>query len=64
MERAAHTLKGASANVGATGLAAVCGEMERRGRSAQIGDTAGLIERFDIEFARVQQALAQLLVRN
>ena len=57
LERAAHTLKGASANVGASALAAVCAEMEMQGRVAQLDGAAGLVERFDTEFARVRDAL-------
>ena len=57
LERAAYTLRGASANVGATALAAVCAEMEMQGRSAQLYTAAGLVERFDTESARVRDAL-------
>ena len=44
VERTAHTLKGASANVGATGLAEVCAQVEMRAREGQLGDTADLVE--------------------
>jgi two-component system sensor histidine kinase/response regulator len=64
LERAAHTLKGASSNVGATVLAEVCAMMELQGRSARIDGVAALLERFDVEYARVRQALTQLLVRT
>ncbi len=64
MERAAHMLRGSSANVGASGLAAVCAEIEMQSRSAQIGDAARLVERFDAEFARVRDALTQLATRT
>jgi PAS domain S-box-containing protein len=61
LERAAHTIRGASANVGASALAAVCAEIELRGRSAQLEGAAELVERFDVEFARVNDALNRLL---
>ncbi len=55
--RAAHTLRGASANIGASALAAVCAEMETQGNFAQLDDAPELVERFDAEFARVRDAL-------
>jgi two-component system sensor histidine kinase/response regulator len=64
LERAAHTLRGSSANVGATALAAVCGEIETRARVAQLDDAADLMERFDTEFARARAALTQLATRT
>ena len=62
LERAAHTLRGASANVGATAVAAVCAEIETRARTAQLDNAAELVERFDAEFARARDALTQLTV--
>ena len=58
LARAAHTLGGASANVGAMALAAVCAEIEAL-RPAMPNSTVqpALIERFDAEFARVRDAL-------
>jgi two-component system sensor histidine kinase/response regulator len=61
LERTAHTLKGASANVGASAMAAVCAEIEVHGRSAQLDAAAGLVQRFDDELARVKAALGQLV---
>jgi two-component system sensor histidine kinase/response regulator len=58
--RVAHTLKGASANVGATVLSVVCGEMESLGKATPLGDVGALVERFDAEFARVRDALTVL----
>jgi two-component system, sensor histidine kinase and response regulator len=61
IERTAHMLKGASANVGATGLADVCAGLEMRARQAQLGDAAELMELFQAEFARVRAALQQVV---
>ncbi len=61
LERAAHTLRGASANVGASALAAVCAEMEVQGRLEQLDAAEQLMEQFDAEFARVRDALDHLL---
>jgi two-component system, sensor histidine kinase and response regulator len=55
-ERAAHTMRGASANVGARALAAICAELETKD-SLEEHRTAVLLERFDAEFAGVRQAL-------
>jgi two-component system, sensor histidine kinase and response regulator len=63
LERAAHSLRGACANIGATVLADVCAEMEAQGRLEQI-DVVGqleLVRRFDSEFERVRDALDGLL---
>jgi CheY-like chemotaxis protein/HPt (histidine-containing phosphotransfer) domain-containing protein len=59
-KRAAHTLKGASANVGAGALAAICGEFEMGPAFAHPGDAAELLQRFDAEFDRVRSALGLL----
>ena len=60
--RAAHKLKGASANVGASALAAVCAGMEMQARMGKLGDASALMEQFDVEFARARVALRELLV--
>ncbi len=55
LERTAHTLKGASANVGASGMAHLCAGLEAaRARQAQLDDAAVLMEQFEPEFARVR----------
>jgi signal transduction histidine kinase/DNA-binding response OmpR family regulator/HPt (histidine-containing phosphotransfer) domain-containing protein len=61
LERAAHSLRGASANIGATALADVCAEMELQGRLEQLDATGSLVERFDSEYGRVRHALDHLL---
>jgi hypothetical protein len=62
LENTAHMLKGASANVGASAMVAVCAEMERHGRAAQLDDAAELVERFDSEFERVRDALRSVKI--
>ena len=57
LERAAHKLRGMCANVGASALSSVCAELETLGRLAQLDRAAGIVERFDAEFARVRDAL-------
>jgi PAS domain S-box-containing protein len=62
IQRAAHALRGASANIGATILASVCEQMEMAARLARFDETTELVESFDAEFARVSDALNSLLV--
>ena len=62
--RTAHTLRGASPNVGASALAAVCAEMKAHGRGARPDEAAGFLMRFDAEFARVRAALDRVLTRT
>ena len=57
MERTAHSLKGASANVGATGLADVCARLELTAHQGQLSDAAEHMERFGEELERVRAAL-------
>jgi HPt (histidine-containing phosphotransfer) domain-containing protein len=64
LERTAHTLKGASANVGATGLADLCAGLEMRAREDQLDDAAGLTEEFEAEFDRVLAALRVVTTRG
>ena len=64
VERAAHLLRGASANIGATTLAALCAEMETQSRLARLDVAAGLVAQFDTEYSRVRDALGLLVARN
>ncbi len=61
LRRAAHALKGASANVGASALAEVCAQLEARGRFGQLDGATDLVGRFDAEFTRVREALTSVL---
>jgi CheY-like chemotaxis protein/HPt (histidine-containing phosphotransfer) domain-containing protein len=57
LRRAAHTLKSNSGNLGATGLAAVCKELEARAASAQLDGADEFIARIQSEYERVHAAL-------
>jgi HPt (histidine-containing phosphotransfer) domain-containing protein len=61
--RAAHSLKGASANVGALALADVCGDIERHARHEDVQDAAGLQAQFESEFSRARVALLSVASR-
>jgi two-component system sensor histidine kinase/response regulator len=58
VERHSHTLKGASANLGAVGLTEICGKLEALGRAAALGTAPRLVEAATTEFERVQEALS------
>jgi HPt (histidine-containing phosphotransfer) domain-containing protein len=66
----AYALKGASENVGAHDLATVCAELEMHARqveyagSDEFADADELMERFEVEFTRVQVALMLLVPEN
>ena len=53
IRRAAHLLKGASATVGADGLAELAGELQRKALDCPATDSLELIDRLDAEFKRV-----------
>jgi HPt (histidine-containing phosphotransfer) domain-containing protein len=56
-QRVAHTLKGASANVGANRLAGVCAEFEAHAREANTEGTMTLVDRFETECSTTLAAL-------
>jgi HPt (histidine-containing phosphotransfer) domain-containing protein len=58
LERAAHTLKGSSANLGAVRMAEVCGRLEALGRAGALGTAPRLLADADTAFAEVRAALA------
>jgi HPt (histidine-containing phosphotransfer) domain-containing protein len=67
LARTAHSLKSASANLGAKELAQVCAELEMHARQVELvgsdefADADSLMERFEAEFIRVQVALMLLV---
>jgi signal transduction histidine kinase/DNA-binding response OmpR family regulator/HPt (histidine-containing phosphotransfer) domain-containing protein len=58
LHKAAHTLKGAGANVGATRLAEIAHNLEAFGENGSVVGTAPLIEQLEEEFARVRAEIA------
>ncbi|MEO5959704.1 MAG: Hpt domain-containing protein [Opitutaceae bacterium] len=59
--RAAHSIKGSSANLGANGLRAAAESLEHHSRTHGLGDVATLIAGVKHEFARAQIALNKLV---
>ena len=57
LKAAAHSLKGAAANLGARGMAASCAELERQGRDGELHGAGDLAQQLESEYARVCDAL-------
>ena len=57
LRQAAHSLKSSSANLGATQLAAVCKELEQRGRERRLADIAELLRELETRYRQAQDAL-------
>jgi HPt (histidine-containing phosphotransfer) domain-containing protein len=61
LERAAHGLKGSSANLGASGLAAICADLQRAGAARTARAAGPRVEAAAAEYARVRARLAREL---
>lgn len=59
--RAAHSIKGSSANIGATFLRAAAEQLEHQSRTQGLGDVAALVEKVKTEFSRTEAALRALI---
>ena len=57
ISRAAHALKGASGELGATRLRDLCGGLELKSQSHPLGEVEGLVRELEEEAVRVSQAL-------
>ncbi|WUR15003.1 response regulator [[Empedobacter] haloabium] len=64
MRRAAHSLKSASANVGADTLAQLCKDMEQLGRNDSTAGAAALLAGMEREFQAVRQSLDAILIKE
>ena len=53
LAQAAHALKGAAANIGATAVASLCGELEDMERSGKLDGGPQLVSRLEAELVRV-----------
>jgi HPt (histidine-containing phosphotransfer) domain-containing protein len=61
--RAAHSIKGSSANLGALGLRAAAEKLEHQSRTHGLEAVAAMIEELKKEFVRVQAELAILVAK-
>ena len=59
--RAAHSIKGSSANLGALGLRAVAEQLEHQSRKDGLAAVAPLVAQVKVEFARAQAELTKLI---
>src|SRR3954468_12617403 len=59
--RAAHSIKGSSANLGAMTLRTVAEKLEHQSRTEGLGGLAPLVAQVKTEFARAQAELAKLV---
>lgn len=50
LERAAHTLKGGSGNLGAKALSALCSQLQTAARAADWAVSAELVPRIEVEY--------------
>jgi signal transduction histidine kinase/DNA-binding response OmpR family regulator len=64
MERAAHSLKSSSAQVGAVGIAALCADLERAAQGQVDETAASLLVRLEAAYPPVEQALTRELQRR
>jgi HPt (histidine-containing phosphotransfer) domain-containing protein len=64
LQVAAHTLKSASANLGAAALASLCKGLEMRGRSGQVQGAGEALPELERELARVSAALQAELAQQ
>jgi len=60
LERAAHTLKSSSQNVGALGLARMCREMEELARKQELAPVRGVYEASRGHWSDVERALRSI----
>jgi signal transduction histidine kinase/DNA-binding response OmpR family regulator/HPt (histidine-containing phosphotransfer) domain-containing protein len=64
VRKVAHSLKSASANVGAQKLAQLCKEMEHLGRADTTEGAAGILTDMEQEFQAVRHSLSAILVKE
>lgn len=60
-ERQAHTIKGASANLGGEALCAVAFEMEIAGKAGKLKDAAARLSELETQFARLKEAMNEFV---
>jgi len=59
VNRAAHAMKGGAANIGASRLAGLCGQLEKQARGGHLDGAAAAVGQIEIELQRVHGALAR-----
>ncbi|MBQ5950326.1 response regulator, partial [Massilia sp. ST3] len=64
LRRVAHSLKSASANIGAARMAALCRDLEQLGRAGSVAGAAPLFADMESEFLSVRESLHALLEKE
>ena len=64
LQKAAHSFKSSSANVGAVGLSELCREMEAMGRENNTDNAAPLLSNIQAKYKTVQAALTEQLPKE
>ena len=64
LRRTAHSLKSASANIGAARLAVLCRDLEQLGRAGSVDGAASLLADMEREYQSVRQSLHALLEKE
>jgi len=59
VERVAHGIKGAAANLGARGVANLCLKLELLGRTGDLAEAEGMLDKLKSEFERLQEHVQQ-----
>ena len=57
----AHSFKGASSNISAAPLAALCLELEMAGKSGDLSSADAILGRIEIEYSQVKRLLSDLI---
>jgi two-component system sensor histidine kinase/response regulator len=60
LERAAHTLKSSSANIGASRMSGICFELEKLGRAGTLQGAESLVDGTNEAYAQVREVLVGL----
>ena len=61
LQRAAHSLKGSAANIGAHHMSEVCRQLDERGKAGDLPGARPLLDSLAEEFARVESEIRLLL---
>lgn len=64
MASVAHALSGSTASIGATGLAALCKEIETRAKAGRLDDLAPRLAAIEAEYARIETRLAAMIATS
>ena len=61
LQRAAHSLKGSSGNIGAHHMSDICAQLDERGRAGDFNGARHLLDSLDEEYGRVASEIQLLL---